>query len=277
MARASLPPPNRLAPGYVARAFFVQYNVILLGGAVLFSLASASPIPLAVGFGLEAIWLLVGPKFPWFRAWVDRMHREAEGEKQKAILEEALHGFDQTMATRLWSLHALVRELCEFLAVSSDPDLPLTNGYLNEIEAGYLDLSKAVQRLSQFLTSTPHADLESEAERLRADFTRERDLGVRLTLRQAIKLAEGRLAHRERVTNTRRAVELKLDAIDRSLAYVRSQARGIGPNVDLTRELATLAHEARGFAALEAEVREALNTQGPPTADTARPLSQELG
>src|SRR5688500_12969254 len=70
------PPSER--PSYAARAFFLQYNLILLGGSALFSLAAASPWPLAIGFGAEFLWLAIGSNLGAVRRWFDRREVFAE-------------------------------------------------------------------------------------------------------------------------------------------------------------------------------------------------------
>src|SRR5689334_305310 len=78
-----------LRPSYLARAFFLQYNLILLGGAGLFSLAAASPLPLAAGAGAELVWLLVGANLGGVRRWLDRRDAAAEPEAAPLATEPA--------------------------------------------------------------------------------------------------------------------------------------------------------------------------------------------
>ena len=59
--------PSSRPTSYLGAAFTVQYNLILLGGSALFSLASASPIPIAIGAGAELLWLAIGPRLSSFR------------------------------------------------------------------------------------------------------------------------------------------------------------------------------------------------------------------
>src|SRR3954471_115618 len=92
------------APGYVARAFYSQYNLILLGGSALFSLASASPWPLAIGVGVELFWLGVGPRLAAFRRRVDQ---RADAERRAQLDDEVTHGMQgmaPAHATRLLAL-----------------------------------------------------------------------------------------------------------------------------------------------------------------------------
>jgi len=59
------------ATSYLGYAFKDQHNLVLLFGAVCFSVAFASPVPLFVGAAGELLWLAIGPHLPAFRGWVD--------------------------------------------------------------------------------------------------------------------------------------------------------------------------------------------------------------
>ena len=46
--------------GVQHRAFFNQYNYIWMGAAALFSAATFSWLPLLIGAGIEALWMVLG-------------------------------------------------------------------------------------------------------------------------------------------------------------------------------------------------------------------------
>ena len=57
-----------------------QYNLIVLGGLGLFSLASESIVPLVVAALGEVVWLVVGARSGRFRGWVTEQARLREEE-----------------------------------------------------------------------------------------------------------------------------------------------------------------------------------------------------
>src|SRR5205814_3538515 len=65
-------------PRYLKHAIEDQHNVVFLLGAACFSLAFASPVPFLVGLGGELLWLVIGPRLPAFRDWVDGQQRSEE-------------------------------------------------------------------------------------------------------------------------------------------------------------------------------------------------------
>src|SRR6187549_3235107 len=81
--------PSIVAPSYLSSAFYSQYNLILLGGSALFSLASASPLPLLVGVAAEALWLGLGSRLPAFRRKVEQA---ADSERRARLDDEVMSG-----------------------------------------------------------------------------------------------------------------------------------------------------------------------------------------
>ena len=77
------------APGYLSTAFYSQYNLILLGGSALFSLASASLVPLVFGVAGELVWLGLGPRLPAFRRHVQLL---ADSERRAQMDDEIMFG-----------------------------------------------------------------------------------------------------------------------------------------------------------------------------------------
>src|SRR5262245_253276 len=80
---------TQTAPDYLSTAFYSQYNLILLGGSALFSLASASPLPLAIGAAAEVLWLGIGPRLPVFRKAVEQ---QADTERRARLDDEVMIG-----------------------------------------------------------------------------------------------------------------------------------------------------------------------------------------
>src|SRR3954467_12273186 len=73
-------------PTLFQRAFWNQYNLILLGAAGLFSIATFTWIPLLLGGGIEALWLLLGADSTPFKRWVAIQEGR---ERQEALKKHA--------------------------------------------------------------------------------------------------------------------------------------------------------------------------------------------
>src|SRR5512138_3247110 len=81
--------PAKAGDSPYRRAFINQYNAILLGAAGLFALATFSWLPLAIGAGLEILWMTFVPDSGVFRRWLG-MQKSREAQEQLAQETEAI-------------------------------------------------------------------------------------------------------------------------------------------------------------------------------------------
>jgi hypothetical protein len=212
---------------YLVRLFSIQYNWILFGGALLFSLASASRLPALVGVAVEALVLLVGSNLPGVRRWLDRRDMTLRRTAANVALMASVRGLEREYATRVLKMDQALGDIRDFGGPRPDPDFEAGVTRLETLRDVHLGLCEAHQRVTRFLAATPTEELAREVESLRAAFAAEKDIGLRLTLRQSITLAQRRVAHRESLGQTLRGVGVRLDALERSVAYLRSQGESI--------------------------------------------------
>lgn len=250
------PAPER----YLARAFFLQYNVILLGGAALFSLASASPAPLLVAAIGEVAWLGLGARSAAFRRWVDHRSAENRHTELEAELFNALTTLDPTYHHRFTSIGEEVLEITGVLLQlgMSGAAFDAARQKLLDLRFTFVRLAAVHQRLARFAAESPAAEIDQEIARTRQQLAGEKDLSVRVSVRQSLALAERRLAQWEHIGNTRRAVEVQLDTLEKSFAYLRSRAMTSSRAADVQHEIDTLLSQASSVTLLEAETQDAL-------------------
>ena len=95
----------QIAPtSYLGYAFKDQHNLVVLFGAVCFSAAFASPVPLLVGAVSELLWLSIGPNLPIFRDWVDRRLNAQYLARAEVAIEGALGELSERDANRYRAL-----------------------------------------------------------------------------------------------------------------------------------------------------------------------------
>ena len=273
---------NALRGGYRRDAFLVQYNLILLFGAVAFSAASASWVPLAVGLALELAWLVGAPLFPAFRSWTNE-RRDATPATEtpprvpvaptRAPAPPASSMLDGSYRERAERLGLSLREIRvsadEELRRVRSPGLSAALTTLPELAASFERLCVLHQRLSRFVAQNSKADLELEASRLTEAFSREKDLGLRVTLRQARIIAQRRLEQHDRIVALHRASELRLDMIESAAAHVRSTGLTMTSPDELAGAIRGLVTHITTVSALESDSGEAPSSGRPAAAVTA--------
>ncbi len=226
----------------VMQLFLVQENVILLGGSVLFSLALASPLPLMAGVAGELLWLALGSGSPRVMRWVEG-RRIAEASPDRVSLPPTLDALDSEHARRVHTLDRALATLRTFgdPRAASSFDHAVTR--LETLGPIYRSLCETHQRIGRFLAATTEEDLVAEAERLKQQFAAEKDLGVRLTIRQAIGAAQRRVDHRRTMAQLQRGIHIKLESLERSITYFISQGRALAASTGFASDVEALLAE----------------------------------
>jgi hypothetical protein len=259
----------------LGRAFGFQYNVILFFGALLYSAALASWVPALVAAPIELLWLLVGSSRATNR-WIESRDREAG-----AATASNASGTEDLAAYAL-RFDALARVLDNVKMAKFDMtgmsanELGAALRQLEETQGSFTRLASLHQRLSQFLRTMPSADLELEIEQRTRALAAEKDLAVRMALRQSLGMVQRRLQHRELTANMLRAIDLRMSAIEQSFAYIESHLLNLGSALELRAEVDALVARVSSVDALEAGAGEALSS--PATASRgAYPIPSVFG
>jgi hypothetical protein len=260
MADAQLTPPN-----YLKYAFKDQHNLVLLFGAACFSVAFASKLPLLVAGSAELLWLLVGPRLPAFRDWVDRQLSAQYLARAETAIESALGELSERDAQRF---RALSRNATELLSSARGRaparELQLAEHGLLELRRTFLDYSFLYQRLEALVDATPIADKEREVAQLQQSYSAERELTARMTIRKTLSALQLRISQQTALGNLKRNVELHLEMLEAALPYLKG--RLADPACELfTQEIDTALAEIGPAEALELAVDEIFE-QPPPSA-----------
>lgn len=246
-------------PSYLSSAFYSQYNLILLGGSALFSLASASALPLVLGVGCELLWLGLGSRASAFRRRVDG---KLEAARRSRVDDEVISGMKRLAPEHNSRLLAVGQTISLISmhgsdAANTDPELRDALSELEQLRPTFLQFCQLHERVSQALQEMLREPPQHEVQRLSQAYAAEKDLGIRLTLHQSIKLAQKKIEQQARMIDLRRSVELKLTMVEQVLGTLRNQQQLGAPATDLVREMRGLVAQVGTTATFEAELGEA--------------------
>jgi hypothetical protein len=245
------------APDYLTPAFYSQYNLILLGGSALFSLASASPLPLLVGVAAEALWLGVGPRLPVFRR---RVEQAADSERRARQDDEVMSGM-RSLAPEHTARVLAVGQSISWIVLKAEAHTSSAaeRSLLADLEGlrpVFVRLCQLQERFGQRSEELRLTPPEHEVARLSQAYAAEKDLGLRFTLHQAIKVAQRKIEQQAHLIDAHRQIELKLSLIEQSLLHLRNQQQLGAPWPDVARDIQTMITQTAGVATLEAELGE---------------------
>lgn len=240
---------NTAAQGYLRAAFANQYNVILFAGSVSFAAALASWTPLLSGLVGEALWLFTGPRLGVFR-------RRTDVKKEREDSERAVSRLGPDYAPVISSVQASLMEIERLCAARNDfipEQREELHRRLRPVLQYYLEVCSTHQRLRRVAAQAPLAELQAELSTLHQSLATETDLGVRASLRRAQTVAERRIKQLEGNEAACRSLELALQTLQKSLAYLVEFAAGLGGPIEICAEVDAAASQLARAASLEAE------------------------
>jgi hypothetical protein len=237
------------------RAFFNQYNYILLGSTALFSAATGSVLPAVVGAGAEVLWMVLGVDTPMFRRWVakqDAKEAELRAAKERTDL---LYNLADRYLDRYDALRAMATEIRKLAAENQGLETTLIQdemAKLDQLLDSFLRMATAHQRLANYLEQNTGADVEREIAEDQRQLKRETDSRVQASLKQAISLAQKRLGKHGQIEGAWKSLSVQMDTLEKSFDYLKSHILGIGTREELAAALDDLVTGVASVSEMEA-------------------------
>jgi hypothetical protein len=150
---------------------------------------------------------------------------------------------------------AALSELRAQAPASGDPEARALAAALDDLEQlrpAYLRACELHQRLSRSLAQGTDRYRE-EIARLTALHAAEKDLGLKLELRQTINAAQREIDQHARLDELRRALELRVSQLEHDLSHLRSLLLSGAAPSEARAEAERLLLHVGGFAALETQ------------------------
>lgn len=243
------------------RAFFNQYNGIMVGAAVLFGLATFSWLPLVVGAGLEVLWMTFVPDSGFFRRWVGMQKSRETQEKIKRDTETILQQLDRSYAERFLELQQVADEILALAKENQSLEARLVEDELQKIGQvlfSFLRMARAHQRLAHFLAESPLGEIKADLAECTSELRAAKDPRVQASLKQALSLAEKRLRQHEQIGNSAKALAVQMETLEKAMAYLKSHIVAIGTHEELASELDGLVMGVDSVEQMENETGDAI-------------------
>ena len=247
---------KRKKRGVFGRAFWNQYNIILLAGTGLFALATFSWLPLLVGAGAEALWMVLGADSGPFRRWVERQESK---EKQNELAEKtarSLQTLDGSYVERFDELRGLADRIAELAKENPILGTRLVQGEMDKmghLMFSWLEMAVVHQRYTAYLEENSGRELQRDIARCEQALDEEESAEVKSSLRQNLELARKRKKQHERIESNHRLLGVKMDTLEKAFRYLQTHIISIGKGEELTSELDNL---IVGVEAVEEMARE---------------------
>ena len=235
-----MPGEGKHKPSLFRRAFFNQYNFILLGAAGLFSLVTFTWIPLLLGAGAEALWLVLGADSGPFKRWVAIQQNLEERERLKQRAEQSLSALEPSYRLRFQELLKVSEQIQELAKANPSLETQLIQGEMDKLGSllhSFLDMALTHQRLGHYLADNDEGELRRDIEATERALRNEQDAQVVAGLRQSLALAQKRLKQHQSIEASFRARGIKMDTLDKSFRYLESHVVAISEREQLSQEI----------------------------------------
>jgi hypothetical protein len=239
------------------RAFFNQYNYILLGSSALFSAATGSWLPAVVGAGAEVLWMVLGVDTKMFRRWVAKQESKETQAQLAHDRAEMLYDLEDRYTVRYEALRAMAAEIRKLAEENQGLETTLIQdemAKLDQLLDSFLRMATSHQRLWRYLKDNPSAKVESEIANAQRGLRHEEDARVQASLRQALSLAQKRLAKHEQIEGAWKALSVQMDTLEKSFDYLKSHILGIGTREELAAALDDLVAGVTSASEIDASV-----------------------
>jgi hypothetical protein len=246
--------------------YFNQYNLLLVSGAAVFSLALASRWPLIVGGVAEAIWLIVSLTSRSVRRWAVSHVLDQDRERRVDEAQPVCKTLEPDYVGRLEKIEAVGTDIRRMIW-ERGLEGALFSGTENRLESlllGFAKMAALHQRLSRLIGGTDPNLLEQELVALGQSLSSEKDGSIRFVLQQAIGIAQRRFEQRERLENQLRLLGVRMGTLEMSLDYLRSNVFAGRSEKDLAAEITQLMSNLSYLVELETEVNTSVERLHPP-------------
>jgi hypothetical protein len=256
------------------RAFHNQYNYILLGAAGLFSLVTFTWIPLLVGGGIEALWLVLGADSSPFKRWVTIQESLEARKELEARAKEALGALEPEHLARFKELERLSERIQDLAKQNPSFETQMLQSEMDKLGKllhSFLEMAITHQRLGHYMEDNDENDMRRDIESTERAIKNEQNTEVLASLRQSLALAQKRLKQHQSIEASYRLLGVKMDTLEKSLRYLESHVVAIQEKEELSQEIDELILGVDTVSEISSETDSALSELRAAPAATARP------
>lgn len=262
-------------PNYLKAAFANIYNLSLLGGAVVASVATGEYVLGAVALGAEALWLLFGPDLRPFQRSVDRAARDAEEKEDRERVAKMMETLPEREWARAHALDELRREIERDMQHNPSFQAILLQTELDKLTAlhsAFVSLAAACVRAETYLQATDARDLQRQITVQEGVEKSVTDEAARQIARKNISVLQKRVETMKEIQNFLARARGQMNLIENTVRLLRDQVLTMASPSQLGEQLDDL---MSGVDAIQATARDNEELLGVVKLEPVAPISEE--
>lgn len=232
--------PKKL-PNYYKEALGEPGNLFALAGIVGLSAITWSWIPLLIGAGAEALYLLFVPDSYTYRRWTDLRHAKEWRQRWEEQKQELLTGLWPDLAARYGRLEKLKETINRTCRESGAETYALMAEELNKLDFlldSVLNFATTYMRYRKYLENTNERAIQMDIERLQKRSKLVSEDGTRRLLAQNLEILQKRLERLSVIRNSIGNVQAQMEVIENTFNLLSDQMvtikspENLGVNLD---------------------------------------------
>lgn len=247
---------ERGTPNFLRAAFLNVYNLSMLGGAVVASVATGDWFIGAAALGFEALWLLLGPDLRPFQRAVRRQAAEEAEKKDRERVNKMMETLPERDWQRAKALDELRREIerdmqnnPSFQAILLQPELDK----LSQLHIAFVTLASACNRAETYLSATNTKDLERQIEVHQKLSQNVKDAAAADIAKKNVDVLQRRLSTIGEIQSFLARARGQMNLIENTVRLLRDQVLTMASPEALGEQLSDL---LTGVEAVQASARE---------------------
>jgi hypothetical protein len=211
-----------------------------MGAAGLFSLVTFTWLPLLVGGGVEALWLVLGADSSPFKRWVTIQESLEARQEIESRAKEALSALEPSYLGRFKELERLAERVQDLAKENPTFETQMLQGEMDKLGKllhSFLEMAITHQRLGHYMADNDENDMRRDIEATERAMRNEQNQEVLSGLRQSMTLAQKRLKQHQSIEASYRLLGVKMDTLEKSLRYLESHVVAIQEKEELSAEI----------------------------------------
>jgi hypothetical protein len=211
-----------------------------MGAAGLFSIVTFTWLPLLVGGGIEALWLVLGADSSPFKRWVTIQESLEARKELESRAKEALSVLEPEHLRRFKELERLSERIQDLARQNPSFETQMLQDEMDKLGKllhSYLDMAVTHQRLGLYMQENDENDMRRDIEATERAMRNEQNGEVLAGLRQSLGLAQKRLKQHQSIEASYRLLGVKMDTLEKSLRYLESHVVAIQQKEELSQEI----------------------------------------
>ncbi len=224
---------------YIKAALFSQLNIVVFTGLALLGLVSWNVIPVLIAAVAEALWLMIAPGVPAFRAYVASRETKLHEIDSQSELRKALDSLPEDQLGRFRNFAALVNSIRTQSASMNGAQQSLLSGTIDqayELKSRYISMLSAETQMDSYLRNNDARQLQQKLNALASELNTTSDQ-LRSVKAQQKEILQKRLEKLHTMEENSKIIKAQLESFQDLVQLLKEQTMTMNDPHELNQQV----------------------------------------